>query len=109
MGLSLSPEKEMRMKARAATVLTTMLFALIVLAGCATTDDSIAQFDLNQDGTISDEEYQEAMKKENLLNSRQTRTSMRNRDANATARTSLYGVNTAVNVANSILYWTRWW
>jgi len=97
------------MKARTTAVLTAMFLALMLCAGCATTDDSIAQFDLDQDGTISDEEYQEAMKKEDLLNSRQARTSMRNRDANATARTSLYGVNTAMNVVNSIMFWTRWW
>jgi hypothetical protein len=96
------------MSARTKAALTAMLLALIVLAGCATTSEELPEYDTNQDGVISDEEYQEAAKKEDLLTTRQSRTSMRNRDATEATKTGLYGVNTSLNVVNSILHWIRW-
>jgi hypothetical protein len=102
------------MKTSSKTVLTALVLAAILLAGCATTNEELPEYDTNQDGMISDEEYHEASKQEDLLTSRQARTSMRNRDTRGAADTTLKGVNTAANITDIILKYTvgyrwRWW
>ncbi|NLF39937.1 hypothetical protein GX586_10850 [bacterium] len=98
----------MRTRTRTLAAAITVVLAVILCTGCSTTNDSLAEYDLNQDGQIDQEEYQLAQQKENVLTTRQARTSMRNQDMVNAANTGLNTVNTGLNIVNSILFWTRW-
>ncbi len=98
----------MKKRTHALAAATAMVLAALLCSGCSTTNDSLAEYDLNQDGQIDQEEYQLAQQKENVLTTRQARTSMRNQDMVNAANTGLNTVNTSLNLVNSILWWTRW-